>query len=125
MIAVLLTDMFWSCVAIFASCSFGQKMSDSFHEIEYEINQLKWYRLPIHIQRLMPIFVVNALTPVNLCVIGTISCDLITFKKVGSENAISYADQNFLNKKSVRTTGCEKRIFVFYGSSAIWCSKLN
>lgn len=82
MMIVLLTDVFWSFVGVFAVCEFGQKMSNSFDKIEYESGQLRWYYFPIRIHQMMPTFIVVAQQPIELLIIESVSCDRITFKQV-------------------------------------------
>lgn len=81
-IIVLLTDVFWSFVAIYAVCEFGQKLTNAFDNIEYETGQLRWYFFPIQLHRILPIFMIVSQRPVDLRVIGSISSDRITFKNV-------------------------------------------
>lgn len=60
----------------------GQRITDAFDEIEYNLNQVDWYLLPIEIKRILPMMIANAQQPVSLECFGSIICSREVFKKV-------------------------------------------
>lgn len=79
---VLCYNVFWAFVIIYGACCFGQRVSNAFDEIRYEIEQISWYYLPSSIQQMLPTIIIVAQKSVDLRVFGSISCDLVTFKQV-------------------------------------------
>lgn len=75
-------QMFFSFAAIFAVCEFGARLSGKFEEINDMYNQLAWYLFPYKVQRMLSISIMVAQEPVELNVIGSISCGRITLKDV-------------------------------------------
>lgn len=82
-ILVLFSQMFWSIVAIFTACEFGEQLGGAFFQIDYAIGMLGWYRFPIKLWSSLPIVMVAAQEPIELHAIGSVSCRRITFKNVG------------------------------------------
>ena len=68
---------------VFIACELGQRLIDAFDEISSTIDHLKWYSLPIEIQRLLPMIVVAAQQPVSVACFGSITCTREVFKNVG------------------------------------------
>lgn len=85
---VLCYNVFWSFVIIYAVCMFGQEVSNAFDDIRHEIEQIRWYYLPPHIQQMLPTIIIVSQKSVDLRIFGSISCDLVTFKKVSFKNSM-------------------------------------
>lgn len=51
---------FWVLFFIFATCEIGERMYQNSHDVEAKIIQLDWYKYPYEVQRMMPIFIMNA-----------------------------------------------------------------
>lgn len=73
---------FWAFNLVFFSTEIGQRFSNAFEEIDDEMNQIDWYRLPIKIQRLLPIAMMNTQATVAIDCFGSLSCNHETFRKV-------------------------------------------
>lgn len=69
-------------VSVFIACEFGQHLDNSFSEINDLINQLKWYRFPIEMKRILPFALIIVQEPVSIECFGSILCCRETFKKV-------------------------------------------
>lgn len=82
MIWILISEVFWSFTAIFVACECAERLNVAFAEISDKIDTIDWYKYPIGMWRMFLILIVAAQQPSSLCVIGSISCDRQTFKKV-------------------------------------------
>lgn len=67
---------------MYAACELGHRVRNAFQAIEYEIGQLRWYLLPVDVQRILPVFIIGVQQPVGLDVFGSISCGRTEFKTV-------------------------------------------
>lgn len=74
--------MFWSFAGIFGTCEFGQRLSGTFEEINDVYDQFDWYLFPCDVQRILTFLRVVAQNPIELHVIGSVSCGRITLKNV-------------------------------------------
>lgn len=81
-ILVLISEMFYSVVAVFMACEFGERLSNAFFQIDLGIAKLDWYRFPMDLWYMLPILIVAAQEPIELHAIGSISCRRLTFKNV-------------------------------------------
>lgn len=79
---VLSVKMFWSFAAIFGVYEFGERLSESFDEINDVYDQSTWYAFPCNVQNMLTILLLVAQKPVELRVFGSTSCSRITFKNV-------------------------------------------
>lgn len=68
----------------------GERISKAFSEVFDEIDRLDWYKLPIELQKILPIILLDAQQLVVLECFGSISCSREVFKKV-SENLDDFA----------------------------------
>lgn len=71
-----------SLTFVFLPCEFGYKLSEAFEEIDYEIDQMHWYKFPAKMWKMLPLFLVGAQEPVYLHVFGSKSCAREDFKAV-------------------------------------------
>lgn len=67
---------------VFIICELGQRMSDTFDEIDSTLDKSDWYLFPIEIKRMLPMIIANAQEPVSLECFGSIICSRNTFKNV-------------------------------------------
>lgn len=81
-IIVLINQMVWSMAIIFSACEFGERLSETFDKISFSYDQLSWYLFPSSAQHTLITQLVVAQKPVELSVIGEISCCRITLKNV-------------------------------------------
>lgn len=81
-IIVLALEMGYAFGLVYASCEFGQQIFGLFNQISDTIDQIKWYRFPIRVQRMLPTIAIFAQQTITLEVFGSISCSRESFKKV-------------------------------------------
>lgn len=67
---------------VFIICELCQRLTNKFDEINNAIDQVKWYRLPNKIQRILLTLLINVQQPVFIECFGSISCCRETFEKV-------------------------------------------
>lgn len=77
-------ELFFSLFGLFGFCEFGERLKVAFDEINIEIDQIKWYLLPCRTQQMISIMLIFIQKPVEIGIFGSVSCNRITFKKVGS-----------------------------------------
>lgn len=73
---------FWAIALVYIVCEFGQRFSDAFSNFNDALGQFHWYLLPIDVQRMLAIIIINAQQSVVVTCFGSISCERETFKKV-------------------------------------------
>lgn len=66
----------------FITCESGQRLTNSFDEVDDDLGQLDWYLFPIEIQRLLPMTIMNVQEPPVIKCFGNIQCSREQFKKV-------------------------------------------
>lgn len=74
--------MFWSFVIIFVICEFGELVTNQFDMFNMKLDQCKWYKFPIKMQRIFVIVTVNAQQPVIIQGFANVVCARQTFKSV-------------------------------------------
>lgn len=79
---VLSMFIFWSFIAIFGICEYGERLRETFNEISDAYNQLAFYLYPCDVQHMLTTLLMVAQKPVELEVFGSIVCGRITFKNV-------------------------------------------
>lgn len=83
---------FWSLLMIFFFCILGEMVTNQFEMFNDELNQCNWYVLPLELQKIMIIVMVNAQRETVIRGFGNILCTRQTFKKV---------ERFFLSTKSI------------------------
>lgn len=73
---------FWAVALVFIVCEFGQQFTNAFDKFNIALGQLHWYLLPVDIQRMLSIVIINAQQPIFISCFGNITCGRETFKKV-------------------------------------------
>lgn len=79
---------FLAIALVFIVCDFGQQFSNAFDNFNSKLVQLEWYSLPIDIQQMLSIIIINAQQPIVISCFGNIICGRETFKKVISARKI-------------------------------------
>lgn len=74
--------MFWSFTFVGAFCEFGERVSNSFTEVNKITDQMDWYLFPNEIQRMLPTFFIAFQRPSFFQGYGNIIYQRITFKQV-------------------------------------------
>lgn len=72
---------FWALFFIFATCEIGERMYQNSYDVEDKIEQLDWYKYPYEVQRMIPVFIMNAQKGIAIEFFGTISCSRAQFTK--------------------------------------------
>lgn len=80
----LLILVFWSFVANFLFCEFGENVTSHFNELNDIIGQGEWYSLPINIQQMLPTIMVITQKQIILRGFGGIVLTREAFKTVRS-----------------------------------------
>lgn len=118
--------MFWSVIAIFTACEFGEQLGSKFFEIDRRIVDLDWYLFPVKLWHMLPIVMVAAQEPIELHAIGSVSCRRITFKNVGCIDEFKMIclilEHTFGAQINLFCdfAGNQHRIFKLHGAASIW-----
>lgn len=75
--------LFWAFFQIFLYCEFGERLMERFDEIEDEVFNWSWYKMPLNIQKMLPIIINGIQQPVGLTGFGGIRCTREAFQNVG------------------------------------------
>lgn len=86
---ISLSKVFWSFVQIFFFCYYGEQLTNGFFELKRAIYECDWYRLPLEMQKMIPIIGINIQQPVYLEGLAHTYCTLETFKGVRFFDVIS------------------------------------
>lgn len=89
--------MFLAFIIIFCVCDFGERLTGAFEEIVYVCNRFAWHLFPCHVQRMLSTLILVAQKPVELRVIGSISCGRITFQNVSGVFIFHTQVENVIN----------------------------
>lgn len=73
---------FGALVLVFFANEIGQRFSDAFDEADIAFGQLKWYRFPKKVQRILPIIICGVQQPIAIKFFGSAVCGREQFKKV-------------------------------------------
>lgn len=80
-------------------CELGQWMTNQYEVFEDELTTCDWYALPIEMQQLYLIFLLDAQQPIHIQCYGGIACSRETFKVVGfNGNQFSMSEMFLLMK---------------------------
>lgn len=74
--------MFAAFLQIFFLCELGERITHQYNEIDEEICRMKWYLLPIRMQKILPTIMIGTQTPVMLAGFGNMRCTREDFKTV-------------------------------------------
>lgn len=74
--------IFWSLVANFLFCEFGESVTSQCNELNDALCQCEWYLFPIDLQRMFPIIMLTAQKPNILKGFGGVSLTREAFKNV-------------------------------------------
>lgn len=69
---------------IFFFCELSERITKQFVEVDEEICNSHWYKLPIDIQKMYPMIIIGSQKPVSLYGLGNIECSREAFKNVNS-----------------------------------------
>ena len=72
----------WALILVFAVCEFCQRMTNIYHEINFTVYQIDWYKPPIEIQRMLLIILIYTEQPLDFEFFGSMTCNREQFKRV-------------------------------------------
>lgn len=67
---------------MFFFCYFGEQFTNAFSQLNEAIYKCDWFLLPLKMQKMFPLIIMNTRRPVYLEGFGNVRCTLETFKKV-------------------------------------------
>lgn len=79
----------WAFILVFSCCELGQQFSNGFQSLEDKFYRIKWYLMPIGIQKLLPIFMLQTQNTFVVKFFGSYMCSREQFKKVWRDQKIS------------------------------------
>lgn len=82
--SVFMMLAFWIFGVLFLMCELGERVTNQFIMFGEENQQSDWHMLPIKMQRMYLVFLLDTQQPKNTCCYGRISCTRDTFKQVFS-----------------------------------------
>ena len=77
-----ITELAWAFALIACFCEFSHIMSEEFNRFNDELNKSEWYLIPIEMQRIYLIFLLDTQQLTVVCGFGNIFCTRDTFKSV-------------------------------------------
>lgn len=69
---------------VYLFCEIFERAGSGFEGINDVLNEIDWYLLPIDLQRMLPMILVNAQQPIQFECYASISCSRKTFKNVSN-----------------------------------------
>lgn len=79
----LFIDALMSFAVVLGVCEFGERLIQTFNEVNDAFDQFKWHLFPCDVRHMLATLIMFAQKPVKLDVFGSISCSRITLKIVG------------------------------------------
>lgn len=80
-LAILFFQMFGAFFFVFLACECGEQVRHAYNEIECELHQLSWYRLPIELRKILPKVLLYAQEPVIIRGFGSFASSREVFRK--------------------------------------------
>lgn len=109
-------NVIWAFAVDFLVCELGQWAANQYEAFNDELSSCAWYSLPIDMQRLYWIFLLDTQQPLHVQSYGSIVCSRETFKKVRcifnrqTEDVPSCSISPIANYISIKTNACLARI---------------
>lgn len=86
----------WIFGILFSICELGERMTYHFEMFGKELEQCDWHKLPIQMQRMHLIFLLDTQQPKNITCYGDILCTRETFKMVFNfDHSLTQRTQKF------------------------------
>lgn len=105
--------LFWAFAVVFVFCEFGEQVSNQYEYFNDELCECDWYLLPVEMQRILSIVMMNSQQPIFIQGYANTLCIRYTFKTVTWINSISL----FEFKRIVLFLDSKFWILLFYGDS--------
>lgn len=80
---------------VIIACEFGQRITNRYEEIDYQIKAFDWYLFPYEIQKMLPTILSTTQQPVELECFGSFTVVREFFKKVLVFNSIQVTLSHF------------------------------
>lgn len=74
--------LFCTLTILYSSSELAGKMSIEFDKINNMIKEFSWYLMPIKMQKMLPMLMINTQQTVGFICFGSLLCNRVTFKKV-------------------------------------------
>lgn len=71
------------------SCEIGQQFTSKYDSIGVTLDKLRWYKLPMKMQRLLPVIILTAQQQLAIECFGSVLCLRTSFKSVSSVSHIN------------------------------------
>lgn len=75
-------DLFFTLVILCTVCELAGKMGSEFETFNDQIDQFDWYLMPLEIQKMLPLIMMDSQQEVGFTCFGSIMCNRETFRKV-------------------------------------------
>lgn len=76
------TELAWAFVMISFYCEFSEMVCDEFEQFNEELHRYEWYLIPMEMQRIYLIFLLDTQQLTVVRGYGNILCTRVTFKAV-------------------------------------------
>lgn len=84
-IILFVHQMLWVLAVVFSVFEFGEQMGGTVDEINDMYEQFHWYLFPKEVQQILTTLIIFAQKPMEIRIIGSITCGRITFKNVSAD----------------------------------------
>lgn len=79
---ILIIQVIGAFFFLFVTCEFGGRITIAHDEIDSAILQLRWYRFPVELKKILPVVILISHEEVELKGFGSVVCSRETFQKV-------------------------------------------
>lgn len=83
---IILMCAFWVLGFFFCICELGETITHRFDVFRQELERCNWHTLPIEMQRMFLIFLLDTQQPINIRCYGNVTCLRDTFRKVTKQS---------------------------------------
>lgn len=111
---------FWAFTVLYFYCNFGEMLSQESQVFNDELWQCNWYLLPIKVQRMLVMFMIDTEQPMSIHGYGNIECSRNTFRKVDA--LVSHQSIKIWRRNQILFgfLDCSHWILIFYNDSPTW-----
>lgn len=81
-----IVELGWSFGLVFVTCELCGRISNKFDDIDFVIDQFKWYSFPFDAQKILSFIILNAQQENGFQFFGSAMCNRETFKNVNGIN---------------------------------------
>lgn len=80
----------WALNLVLVACEVGQRVSNTFSDVDDTFEQIDWYLLPMEIQRMLQLAIMYTQEPILLKFFGSSSCTREQFQKVRTNTNMNH-----------------------------------